>query len=108
MNKVNKIAQRLGVALRVLFGDAEFIAVYNKHNGGCNLFNIASKCLALHFASEDKDRQIARQIMLENIFSRNTSIIQIARKKRIEEVDFVTYDCLSEEILEELKQVEIE
>ena len=108
MNKVNKIAQRLGVALRVLFGDAEFIAVYNKHNGGCNLFNIASKCLTRHFASEDKDRQIARQNMLENIFSRDTSIIQIARKKRIEEVDFVTYDCLSEKILEELKQVEIE
>lgn len=108
MNKINKIVKRLGVALCVLTGDVEVIAVYNKHSGDCNLFNIASKCLARHFTSEDKDRQIARLNMLENIFSRNTSIIQIARKKRIEEVDFVTYDCLSEEILEELKQVEIE
>lgn len=109
MNKIHKkIVKRLGVALRVLTGGVEVIVTYDKRNGGCNLFNIASKCLARHFASEDKDRQVARQNMLENIFSRGTSIIQIARKKRIEEVDFVTYDCLSEEILEELKQVEIE
>lgn len=108
MNKINNIAQRLEMAWRVLSGDVEVIATYDKHKGGCNLFNIASKCLTRHFASEEKDRQIARQNMLENIFSRDTSIIQVARKKRIEEVDFVIYDCLSEEILEELKQVEIE
>lgn len=108
MNKMNNIAQRLKMAWHVLIGDVKVIVTYDKQVGGYNLFNIASKCLALHFASEDKDRQIARQNMLENIFSRDTSIIQIARKKRIKEVDFVTYDCLSEKILEELKQVEID
>lgn len=47
--------------------------------------------------------------MLENIFFRdNYIIIQIARMKCIEEFGFVTYDSLSEKILEELKQVEIE
>lgn len=46
--------------------------------------------------------------MLENIFFRDIYIIQIARMKCVEEFGFVTYDCLSEEILEELKQVEIE
>ena len=55
-----------------------------------------------------KDRQIARQNMLENIFFRDNYIIQIARMKCIEEFGFVTYDSLSEKILEELKQVEIE